>query len=425
MRQNTNLIINILKNSGPDFKFRDELIQLHTHALQLESSINVRRQIEYEYNKLKLEEVKERIDEIEFQKKFFIKRNNDIINNIQKRNLKNIEQGSKNQVLLQNLENQKKKYSEYVTSLIPKIQAEFNVQLLKDVKKVEKINELRMMEEMKYKNKYYDEMVKANEKLMNEINNLKNRNKDSMKKNKEKKDKFLESQNKLENQIDNFKIEQNNNEFDLNEYYQVNQNNKNIKNMNGKKEFSELNKIKLRRDSQNSDTNSLQDLTKQIINPKKIDFINTLDQNFDKPGQTFNINNDNINNINHKIDDKNTPGEYINDIINKVDNNNEKKEDDKNVESKFNLLNSGKINDNIINNEPNLNNKISINNVNSINNLNSVNNNISNDVNFNVNIKSNNKLSNNINNITSIEQIKKENIEQGEENFELYDVEEK
>lgn len=219
MRQNTNLIINILKNSGPDFKFRDELIQLHTHALQLESSIKLRRQIEYEYNKLKLEEVKERIDEIEFQKKFYIKRNNDIINNIQKRNLKNIEQDSKNQVLLQNLEKQKKKYSEYVTSLIPKIQAEFNVQLLKDVKKIEKINELKMMEEMKYKNKYYDEMVKANEKLMNEINNLKNRNKDSMKKNKEKKDKFLESQNKLENQIDNFKIEQKNNEFNINEYF--------------------------------------------------------------------------------------------------------------------------------------------------------------------------------------------------------------
>ena len=424
MRQNTNLIINILKNSGPDFKFRDELIQLHTHALQLESSIKLRRQIEYEYNKLKLEEVKERIDEIEFQKKFYIKRNNDIINNIQKRNLKKIEQGSKNQVLLQNLENQKKKYSEYVTSLIPKIQAEFNVQLLKDVKKIEKINELKMMEEMKYKNKYYDEMVKANEKLINEINNLKNRNKDSMKKNKEKKDKFLESQNKLENQIDNFKIEQKNNEFDINEYYQDNQNNKNIKDINAKNKFSELNKLKLRRDSQNSETNSLQDLTKQIINPNKIDFINTINQNFDKPGQTFDINNDNINDLNNKIENNKTPGEQINEIINLNDINNEKKEDDKNVESKFNLLNSEKVNDNIINNVQNLNNKNSINNEKSINNQNSVNN-ISNDVNFNVNIKSNNKISNNINNIISIEQNKKENIEEGEENYDFFDVEEK
>ena len=422
MRQNTNLIINILKNSGPDFKFRDELIQLHTHALQLESSIKLRRQIEYEYNKLKLEEVKERIDEIEFQKKFYIKRNNDIINNIQKRNLKNIEQDSKNQVLLQNLEKQKKKYSEYVTSLIPKIQAEFNVQLLKDVKKIEKINELKMMEEMKYKNKYYDEMVKANEKLMNEINNLKNRNKDSMKKNKEKKDKFLESQNKLENQIDNFKIEQKNNEFNINEYYQDNQNNKNIKDINAKNKFSELNKLKLRRDSQNSETNSLQDLTKQIINPNKIDFINTLNQNFEKPGQTFDINNDNINDLNNKLENNKTPGEQINEIINLNDN--EKKEDDKNVESKFNLLNSEKVNENIINNVQNLNNKNSINNVKSINNQNSVNN-ISNDVNFNVNIKSNNKISNNINNITSMEQNKKENIEEGEENYDFFDVEEK
>ena len=416
MRHNTGLLINIIKNSGPDFKFRDELIQLHTRALQLESSINLRKQIEYEYNKLKLEEVKERVDEIEFQKKFFIKRNNDIINNIQKRNLKNIEQASNNQVLLQNLENQKKKYSEYVTSLIPKIQAEFNVQLLKDVKKLEKINEIKMMEEMKYKNKYYDEMIKANEKLMNEINNLKKINKDSIEKNKEKKDKLVESQKKLENQIDNFKDVEKNNEFDLNEYYKVKQNDKNIKDINAKKEYSGLNKIKLRENSENSETSSLQDLKKQIINPKKMDFINTLEQNFDKPRQTFDPNNDDINDI---IDKKKTPGEQINENNIKTNINDKNIEKVKNIENNFNLLSSEKINNNIINNVQNLNNK------NSINNIDSINNNISNDVNFIVNIESNNRLSNNINNINnnnSIKQSKNGKNEEGDEDYDYFDV---
>ena len=56
--KNNAQFINILKNSGPEFQYRDELIQLHSRALQLESSINLRKQIEYEYNKLKLEEEK-------------------------------------------------------------------------------------------------------------------------------------------------------------------------------------------------------------------------------------------------------------------------------------------------------------------------------------------------------------------------------
>ena len=44
-KQNTPLLVSILKNSGPDFKHRDELIQLHSKAIKLESSINLRKQI--------------------------------------------------------------------------------------------------------------------------------------------------------------------------------------------------------------------------------------------------------------------------------------------------------------------------------------------------------------------------------------------
>ena len=219
-KQNNSLLINIIKNSGPDFKFRDELIQLHSRCLQLESSINLRKQIEFEYNTLKLEEVKERIDEIKFQKKFYIKRNNDILNEIQKRNLKNLEAASENLDIFNNIQKQKKKYGDYISSLMPKIQTEFNVELHKDSNKfeIQKKLESKMIKNMKCKNEYYEEMAKANERLGNEMNYLQKKKMEYEIKNKQKESRYFESKKKLQNQIDNLKIEEEKNEYDINEY---------------------------------------------------------------------------------------------------------------------------------------------------------------------------------------------------------------
>ena len=181
-KQNTPLLVSILKNSGPDFKHRDELIQLHSKALKLESSINLRKQIEYEYNNLKLEEVKERIDEIQFQRKFFIKRNNDILNDIQKRNLKNLEISSTKQDLYQNIKKQKEKYGDYISSLIPKIQIELNVQLHRDSNKlvIQKMEEMKKLQMNKNKIDYYDKIEEENEKLVKEIEIIKKKNEESL-----------------------------------------------------------------------------------------------------------------------------------------------------------------------------------------------------------------------------------------------------
>ena len=135
-KQNNALFINILKNAGPDFKFREELIQLHSKSLQLESSINLRRKIEFEYNRLKFEEVKDEIDEIQFQKKFFQKRNNDILEEIQKRNLNHIETAANQEEIYLNIKKKKKEYENYVDYVIQKIQNEFNVQLHKETNKL-------------------------------------------------------------------------------------------------------------------------------------------------------------------------------------------------------------------------------------------------------------------------------------------------
>lgn len=392
-KRNNALLINIIKNSGPDFKFREELIQLHSRCLQLESSINLRKQIEHEYNNLKLEEVKERIDEIKFQKKFFIKRNNDIINDLQKRNIKNIEAASNTLDIFQNLQKQKKKYGEYISSLIPKIQTEFNVELHKDSNKLarQKIDELKIYQKMKCKNEYYDEMIKTNEKLVNEINYLKKKNDEYEIKSKQKENKFLESKKKLQNQMDNFKIEEEKNGFDINEYLGENK----INNKNGINNFhninNEINNINLENKQINSEKESFEDYRKQIINPNKIDFNeDTIHQNFDKPRPEYNF-------TDNKIDEKIKLLDQIDDNMNQKLNNNEINFDKKESENKFNLINSGKFNNNIANND--------------INNMN-------NDINFDVNLE--NKVKFNNNNVKEIDNKKEEEYD---DEFENYPVE--
>ena len=368
-KQNNDLFINILKNSGPDFKFREELIQLHSRSLQLESSINLRKEIEFQYNNLKLEEVKERIDEIKFQNKLFLKRNNDILNDLQKHKLKNIENASDKKEIYLNIEKQKKKYGDYIDSLIPKIQTEFNVELHKESNKlaIDMINELKRLEKNKNIKNYYDEMTKANEKLANEIEFLKKKNYEAAEKNKEKEKAYLESQKSLQNQIDNFKFEEKKENFDINEYYRPNPNDDN-KNINPSNQISELNNLKLKKDSLSSQT-SLQDLKKQIVNPQKEIGKGTLYQNFDMN------NNINLNNINNNEGDI-TPNENINNNNNIINN-------PLNEESNFNLLNTQKIKDknigclddgqNSINNiKQNINNNMN-NNSNNIKNINNIN----------------------------------------------------
>ena len=389
-KRNNALLINIIKNSGPDFKFREELIRLHSRCLQLESSINLRKQIEHEYNNLKLEEVKERIDEIKFQKKFFIKRNNDIINDLQKRNIKNIEAASNTLDIFQNLQKQKKKYGEYISSLIPKIQTEFNVELHKDSNKLarQKIDELKIYQKMKCKNEYYDEMIKTNEKLVNEINYLKKKNDEYEIKSKQKENKFLESKKKLQNQMDNFKIEEEKNESDINEYLGENK----INNKNGINNFhninNEINNINLENKQINSEKESFEDYRKQIINPNKIDFNeDTIHQNFDKPRPEYNF-------TDNKIDEKIKLLDQIDDNMNQKLNNNEINFDKKESENKFNLINSGKFNNNIANND--------------INNMN-------NDINFDVNLE--NKVKFNNNNVKEIDNKKEEEYDNEFENY--------
>ena len=354
--KNNAQFINILKNSGPEFQYRDELIQLHSRALQLESSINLRKQIEYEYNKLKLEEVKEWIDEIQFQKKFFNKRNNDILNEIQKNKLKNLENASNTKENYLNIEKQKKRFGNYIASLLPKIQTEFNVQLHKESNKLvrDKIKEIKELKKIQNKNNYYDEITKENEKLASEIENLKRRNLEEKEKNKEKEKLFLESQKLLQDQIENFKIneEKEKDKFDINEYFKPNQN-KDSENIKAYEEFPELNNMKLRKDSLNSDV-SLQDLKKQIINPNKGIPVGTLHQNFERQNVDENTKNNinNNNNINLGIEAEiHNEGSNFNLLNSKKEDNNMNNKNDDNMNINNNIKEVNFVNISTLNNK--------------------------------------------------------------------------
>jgi hypothetical protein len=248
------------------------------------------------------------------------------------------------------LQKQKKKYGEYISSLIPKIQTEFNVELHKNSNKLarQKIDELKIYQKMKCKNEYYDEMIKINEKLVNEINYLKKKNDEYEIKSKQKENKFLESKKKLQNQMDNFKIEEEKNEFDINEYLGIN-NNKNINNINNINNIkNEMDNLNLEKNQINSEEASFEDLRKQHINPNKIDFNkNTINQNFDMPRPEFDFSKSKINeNIKAKmklidqIDDE-INNKSINNNINQPNNNN----------AQINLIDSN--NNKINNNEAN------------------------------------------------------------------------
>ena len=165
--------------------------------------------------------MKERIDEIQFQRKFFIKRNNDILNDIQKRNLKNLEISSTKQDLYQNIQKQKEKYGDYISSLIPKIQIELNVQLHRDSNKlvIQKMEEMKKLQMNKNKIDYYDKIEEENEKLVKEIEIIKKKNEESLIKSKIKKEQIEEKQKNLKN------------DFNIDEYYKPNQINIDLNNM--------------------------------------------------------------------------------------------------------------------------------------------------------------------------------------------------
>ena len=380
------LFINIIKYSGPDFKCREELFNLHKKNLQLEASINIRKNIEYEYNKLKIEELNEKIDELKFQKSFIIKRNKKILEDIQKNNFYSMELASHSYQYLDSLNKNKKKYQNYLDSIQPRIQSEFNTQLFSqnNIFMLERNKELNELKKIENKNNYYEELMKINEKLAKEINDLKKRNHLLSLENQEKEKLFLEKNENLKNKI-NIINQDNNQNNEMNRKDRVNISNKeeiihfkNIKKdiiqkksndkiiqfeLNKNHSFGELDKLKqaeidilnekikkmyllnkenAKDDSMSLDNDSLDDLRKQILPKKKeenykFNMVGTLNQNFENSINDKNNENKNVSNIQKNENSQNSNGDNKKNAI--IDHNNDDTPEGQNNSNKVNQMN--------------------------------------------------------------------------------------
>ena len=195
------LFMNIIKNSGNLPKNKDELINLHYRSQFLETNINMRKDMEYNYNKLKLNDLKNEIEELEFQKKFYIKRNNEIIKKIQNDRFISDELVSKTKISFKDLEETKNKYQKYIDDISPQIITEFKINLnkKKNVFIEEKNKEIEKKKLNEHKYDHYKELIKINEKIADDVQKLRKTNNEISLKNEEIKKQYLEREKYLKN----------------------------------------------------------------------------------------------------------------------------------------------------------------------------------------------------------------------------------
>ena len=300
MNNNDMLFMGILKSSNMDPNMRQELLDLHSRQSELGAKIKMKKYMEYKYNQLKIEELNERIDEMKFQSKFFIKRNNNILEEIKKNDISSFELASSSNQILENLIKSKKNYQNYLNSLMPKILNQFNEQIFQNNLLSKELNNIKENEK---KSNYYKQLIDYNDNMLKEIDILKKKNNLLISQNKEKEKILLEKEQQklnalVESGVNKEEILKSQNDGSyLNlilKQYVLNSNHNPgildelqkekiaIKNEQLKKEYNQRNNKA--KDLLNDSQNSLDDLRNQILPPQKFynpEFVGTLNQNFD------------------------------------------------------------------------------------------------------------------------------------------------
>lgn len=323
MNNNDMLFMGILKSANMDQNMRKELLDLHSRQSELGAKIKMKKNMEYKYNQLKIEELNERIDEMKFQSKFFIKRNNKILEEINKNEISSFELASNSNQTLENLIKSKKNYQNYLNSLMPKILNQFNEQILQNNLLSKELNNIRENEK---KGNFYKQLIDYNDNMMKEIDILKKKNDLLISQNKEKEKILLEKEQQklnllVESGVNKEEILKSQNDgsylnlmpnkpllkqyvLNMNHNYgkldklkgeQLDAINKQLEN-----EYNQRNNNA--KDLLNDSQNSLDDLRNQILPPSKFynpEFGGTLNQNFD----VSNINRSSFRLFNSKIED--------------------------------------------------------------------------------------------------------------------------
>ena len=200
----------LLNNIDDNFQKKEELISLHKENNILASNIKIRKEIEKIFAQGKLKQIENELDQLNFEKQFAKKRNEEILQKIQKENYYLNDLASESNRSEEKLKKIKDNYIKYFEYQFPIIKNELNAKLL--MKQNELIS-LRAIKEnqlflnqqrLELENNYYDRIFRQN-KLVNdqlkeiikengemEIENLKKRQEEEFKKREEQSLKLIE-----------------------------------------------------------------------------------------------------------------------------------------------------------------------------------------------------------------------------------------
>ena len=201
--------------SLPDDKFKNkaELIALHRESSILTSQIKFRKDIDMQYSKLKLKEVNNDINELQFQAKFANKRNDALLASIQNDQFKGFSIASNSNDSRTKLLELKSKYEDYYKYQAVQIKKEFNYQLIAKqnellAAKAVYENQVKQNENiMKMENDYYERINQMNLKIIEKVKELQEKNEKIAKEREKKALMYQEMQRKLNEKIFSTELE--------------------------------------------------------------------------------------------------------------------------------------------------------------------------------------------------------------------------
>ena len=202
--QKANKTLNYLLLSLPDeFQNKSELLSLHKESSILQSQLKFRKDLDIQYAKLKLKSLQDENSELNFQKKFANKRNDNLLASIQDDQFKQFSISSNSEDSKKKILEFRQKFSDYYQYQTVQIRKEFNYQLIAKqnellAAKAVYENQVRQNEKiLKMENDYYERICEMNMKITEKIKMLQLKNEQIAQERAKRAKEYQEMQRKL------------------------------------------------------------------------------------------------------------------------------------------------------------------------------------------------------------------------------------
>ena len=121
---------NFLDVLDDNFQNKNEFLSLHQDNESISSNLKIRKDVEKIFVEAKLKQIIKELEQLNFEKNFSDKRNDEILEKIQKDNYRLYNSANESENSRIKLQNLKDKYKSYLDSNKPQIKNELNYQLL-------------------------------------------------------------------------------------------------------------------------------------------------------------------------------------------------------------------------------------------------------------------------------------------------------